>query len=182
MAQGGDWRQFQQEIARLNKEARTQEEYVTVLEAHRNLIAVAEHCFPPETYEEIKRIGEGEYKLFLNVEAMEGDLINPIMLDRITAREVASGRMWEDDEFRKLAAAGGSVLGDSADHSYDRKLGDRIGLGGLILGALAFFLVSKIIGLAIAVAGMGAGWFINEQRKKKALEDARLDRGARGYD
>lgn len=182
MARGGDWRTFQKEIARLNGEAKTQEEYVTVLEAHRNLIAVAEQCFPPETYEEIKRIGEGEYKLFLNVEAMEGDLVNPVMLDRITAREVAIGRMWPDDSFRQLAADGGAVLGDSADSRYDRKLGDRIGIAGLIFGALAFFLVSKALGAIIAVVGMGAGWFINEQRKKKALEDARLDRGARGYD
>lgn len=182
MTQDGDWHTFQKEIARLNGEAKTQEEYVTVLEAHRNLIAVAEHSFPPETYEEIKRIGEGEYKLFLNVEAMEGELINPVMLDRITAREVASGRMCPDDSFRQLAADGGAVLGDSADSRYDRKLGDGIGLGGLILGALAFFLLSKTLGAITAVVGTGAGWFINERRKKNALEDARLDRGARGYD
>jgi hypothetical protein len=182
MAQGGDWRTFQQEIARLNKEAETQQEYVTVLEAHRNLIAVAEHCFPPETYKQIKQIGQGEYQLFLSVEAMEGELINPVMLDQITAREVASGRMWPEDEYRKFAAAGGSVLGDSADCRYDRKLGDRIGIGGLILGALAFFLVSEVLGVAVALVGMGVGWFINEKRKKQSLEEAQFDRATRGYE
>jgi hypothetical protein len=182
MAQGGDWRTFQQEIARLNKEARTQEEYVTVLEAHRNLIAVAEHCFPAETAAEIQRIGEGEYKLFLNVEAMEGDMINPVMLDRITAREVAAGRLDPESDFRKLAAAGGSVLGDTADMRYNRKLGDSIGIAGLVVGVLAFFLISKGVGIVIFVAGMAAGWIINEQRKRQAMEGAQLNRSARGYD
>lgn len=182
MAQGGDWKAFQQEIARLNKEARTQEEYVTVLEAHRNLIAVAEHCFPPDTAAEIQRIGYGEYKLFLNVEAMEGELINPVMLDKITAREVAAGRLAPDDEFRKLAEAGGSVMGDSAGMEYDRKLGSRIAIAGIVLGALAFFLISKPLGIAVFVAGMAGGWFVNEKRRKEALQGARLDRLARGYE
>ena len=181
MAQGGDWRAFQQEIARLNKEARTQEEYVTVLEAHRNLIAVAEHCFPPETAAEIQRIGEGEYKLFLNVEAMEGDMINPVMLDRITAREVAAGRLDPESDFRKLAEAGSTVLGDSADMRYDRKLGDSIGVAGLVVGALAFFLISKGIGMVIFIAGMAAGWIINEQRKRQAMEATQVERIGRGY-
>lgn len=181
IAQGGDWRAYQQEIARLNKEARTQEEYVAILEAHRNLIAVAKHCFPPDTAAKIQLVGEGEYKLFLNVEAMEGDLINPAMLDKITAREVDAGRLAADDEFRKLAEAGGSVMGDSADMRYDRKLGDWIGIAGVVLGAVAFFGVNKALGVIIFVAGMGAGWFINERRKRRALEGAQLDRIARGY-
>jgi D-serine deaminase-like pyridoxal phosphate-dependent protein len=182
MAQGGDWKAYQQEIARLNKEARTQEEYVAVLEAHRNLIAVAEHCFAPETAAEIQRIGGAEYKLFLNVEAMEGDMINPIMLDKITAREVAAGRLAPDDEFRKLAEAGGSVMGDSAGMEYDRKLGDGIGMAGAVLGVLVFFMVNKTLGVILFVAGMGAGWFINESRKKRAMHGAQVDRAVRGYE
>lgn len=181
MAQGGDWRAFQQEIQRLHKEARTQEECVMLLEAHRNLIAVAEHCFPSDTAAEIQKIGESEYRHFLNIEAMEGDLINPIMLDRITAREVAAGRLPPDDEFRQFAEAGGSVLGDSADRLYDRRLGDRIGMAGLALGALAFFLISKTFGVIVIIVGMGAGWFINEKRKKRALSGAQLNRLERGY-
>lgn len=182
MAQGGDWREFQQEIARLHKKARTQEEYVALLEAHRNLMAVAEHCFDPDKCAEIRRIGEAEYKLFLNVEAMEGDQINPVMLDRVTAREVAAGRMYAEEDFRKLAEAGGSVLGDGADLRYDRKLGDSVGIAGLVIGVLAFFLISKGVGIVILVAGMMAGWIINEQRKKQAIENAQISRLDRGYD
>jgi hypothetical protein len=182
MAQGGDWMTFREEIARLHEEAKTQEEYVTLLETHKNLVTVAEHCFPPDQCAEIRRIAKGEYKLFLSVEAMEGDEINPVMLDRITAREVAAGRLEPEDDFRKLAEAGGSVLGDSADLRYDRKLGDRIGFAGMGLGALAFFLLSKALGIVVLLVGMGTGWFINERRRKQALHGAQLDRDARGYD
>jgi hypothetical protein len=181
MAQGGDWMQFREEISRLQKGARTQEEYVTLLEAHRNLVAVAEHCFPPDQCAQIRQIAFGEYKMFLNIEAMEGDMINPIMLDKITAREVAAGRLPPDDEFRKFAEAG-ALLGDTADSRYDRKLGDRIGMAGAVLGVLLFFLVNKTLGVIVFVAGMGAGWFINESRKKRAMHGARLDRAVRGYE
>jgi len=40
MKQGGDWRAFRDEIASLHAAATTEEEYVTLLEAHRNLVAV----------------------------------------------------------------------------------------------------------------------------------------------
>lgn len=182
MAEGGNWMIVREEIARLHKEAKTQEEYLTLLEAHRNLVAVAEHCFDADKCAEIRRIAEAEYRWFLNVEAMEGELINPVMLDRITAREVEAGRLASDDEFRQLAEAGGAVLGDSADMRYDRKLGDMIGILGIVLGALAFFLISKTLGLILFLAGMGVGWFINERRKKVAMDGAQLDRMARGYD
>jgi len=181
MAEGGDWMKFREEIARLHNEAKTQEEYVTLLEAHRNLVAVAEHCFPPDQCAQIRQIAFGEYKMFLNVEAMEGEMINPVMLERITAREVAAGRLAADDEFRKLAEAS-ALLGDSADSRYDRKLGDSIGIAGLVIGAFAFFLISKGVGIVIFVAGIVAGWIINEQRKKAGLEGAQHDRMSRGYE
>lgn len=182
MAQGGDWRAVRDEITRLHREAKTQDEFVTLLEAHRNLVAVAEHCFPPDTCAEIRRIAQAEYLHFLNIEAMEDELINPVMLDRITAREVAAGRLDPDDDFRKLAQAGGEVLGDSADLKYDRKLGDSIGIAGLVIGVLAFFLISKGVGVMIFVVGMMAGWIVNDSRKKAALEGAQLTREQRGYE
>ncbi len=182
MAQGGDWMAFRNEIARLHGVAKTQEEYVALLAAHRDLVAVAEHCFTPEKCAEIRRIARAEYLNFLNAEALEDGNINPIMLDRITAREVEAGRLDPDDDFRKFAEAGGAVLGDTSDLRYDRKLGDSIGIASLIIGVLAFFLISKGAGIVIFVAGMIAGWIINDQRKKQALEDAQLGRAARGYD
>ncbi|MGA0545715.1 hypothetical protein ACO2Q1_10605, partial [Brevundimonas sp. VNH65] len=55
---------------------------------------------------------EGEYRLFLMKESMrDGEKVDPQELDRITAREVASGRMSPDSEYRALAKAAGTVLG-----------------------------------------------------------------------
>jgi hypothetical protein len=112
MQKGGDWREFQEEISRLHAEATTEEEYVTLLEAHRNLVAVGESAFDEETWSKILPVTEAEYKMFLNAEAMEDGVINPVLLDRITHREVEAGRLAPDDDLRTLSAAGASVLGD----------------------------------------------------------------------
>lgn len=181
MAQGGDWFAFREEIARLHKEARTQEEFVTVLEAHRNLVAVAEHCFPPQQCAEVRQVAHGEYKMFLNVEAMEDGNINPVMLDRITAREVESGRLAPDDGLRTLAASAGTVMGDSADLRYNRKLGDSIGLLGCVVAVAAFFTVGAKTAAVALIAGLAVGWAINEHRRKGALRDTQAARTARGY-
>ena len=125
MRQGGDWRAFRDEISALNTEATTEEEYVTLLEAHRNLVAVGKFTFDEETYAKILPIAKSEYRLFLAKEAMEGELINPALLERITRREVEAGRLDPDDDFRTLAISGASVLGDSADvTSRRRRQGD----------------------------------------------------------
>lgn len=86
MGQGGDWRAFREEIVALHAEASTEEEYVTLLEAHRNLVAVGEFAFDEETYNKIRPIAAAEYKMFLNIEAMEDGEINPVLLERIILR------------------------------------------------------------------------------------------------
>jgi len=182
MAEGGEWKALREEIVRLHKEARTQEEYVALLEVHHRLRGSVEHCFPPETAAEIQRMVAGEYTLFLNIEAMEEEEINPALLERITAREVAAGRLAAGDDFRKLAETGSSVLGDSADRRYDRRLGNAISIAAVVLGALAFFTTDKILGLAMLVVGMGAGALVNWQRQKRAVEVAQRERLARGYE
>ena len=50
MKQGGHWRAFRDEIASLHAAAKTEEEYVTLLEAHHNLIAVGKYAYDEETY------------------------------------------------------------------------------------------------------------------------------------
>src|SRR5690348_16052217 len=47
---GGDWRVFRDEIAALHAEATNEEEYITLLEAHRKLVAVGKFAFDEETY------------------------------------------------------------------------------------------------------------------------------------
>jgi hypothetical protein len=75
MKQGGDWRAFRDEIASLHAAATTEEEYVTLLEAHRNLVAVGKYAYDEETYAKLLPIAEAEYKMFLTKESLEGDVL-----------------------------------------------------------------------------------------------------------
>lgn len=115
MAKGGDWRAIRDEIASLHEKATTEQEYVTLLEAHRKLVAVGQFAFDEETYAKLLPITKAEYRLFLNKEAMENGLMNPALLERITRREVEAGRLSDDDELRQFTVAGVSVLGDSKE-------------------------------------------------------------------
>src|SRR5205823_4471239 len=115
MGQGGDWRAFRDEIAALHADATTEEEYVTLLEAHRKLMAVGKFAYDEETYAKLLPIAAAEYRMFLSKEATEGGLINPVLLERVTRREVEAGRLTPNDSFRTLSMSGASVLGDSAE-------------------------------------------------------------------
>lgn len=169
MSLGGDWRTFRDEIASLHAAAETEEEYVTLLEAHRNLVAVGKFTYDEETYAKLLPITEGEYFNFLNKEALEDDLINPVFLERITRREVEAGRLDPNDRFRTLATSAASVLGDSAEITAHRcKQGDWFFYGMAIAAVLSAGLA--LIPLSpfwLIVVGVVAGWFLNERERKR---------------
>jgi len=172
MAQGGDWRTFRDEIAALHAEATTEEEYVTLLEAHRNLVAVGKFAFDEETYARILPIAVGEYRNFLNKEALEDGVINPVLLERVTRREVEAGRLDPDDSFRALAVAGASVLGDSAELTAHRcKQGDWFFYGTATAAALsAAFVLVPLSPLWLIAPGFLVGWLLNERERKRIKE------------
>jgi hypothetical protein len=169
MKQGGDWRAFRDEIAALHAAATTEEEYVTLLEAHRNLVAVGKYAFDGETYAKLLPIAAGEYKMFLSKESMEDGIINPVLLERVTRREVESGRLDPDDDFRKFAVAGASVLGDSAELTAHRcKQGDYFFYGMTGAATLAFgFAQINISPLWLIAPGLLLGWFFNDREHKR---------------
>lgn len=169
MANGGDWREFRVEIAALHVKATTEEEYVTLLEAHRNLIAVGKFAYDDETYAKLLPIAAAEYRTFLNKEAMEDGLINPVLLDRVTQREVAAGRLDPSDEFRTLAVAGASVLGDSSEAAAHRcKQGDWFFCGMGVAAILSTGLeVISWSPLWLIALGLVVGWYINERERKR---------------
>ena len=109
MARGGDWRAFRDEIAALHMIARTEEEYVTLLEAYSILVAIGEECYSPEVYAKLLPVTRTEYRMMLALEAMEGEDLNLMKLEHITRREMAAGRLDPDDVFHKLAEAEASV-------------------------------------------------------------------------
>jgi hypothetical protein len=173
MKEGGDWRGFQQEIAALHAEATTEEEYVTLLEAHRNLVAVGEYAFDAETYEKIVQIAKGEYKLFLNRESMEDGFVNPVLLEKVTRREVEAGRLDPDDDFRTFAVAGATVLGDSAELTAHRcKQGDYLFYGAAGTAVLAVALdAAGYSPLWLIPVALVLGWYINDRERKKIKDD-----------
>lgn len=179
MKQGGDWRSFRDEVASLHAVATTEEEYVTLLEAHRNLVAVGKHAFDEEAYAKLLPITAAEYKMFLNKESMKDGVVNPVLLERVTRREVEAGRLDPDDELRKLAVAGASTLGDSAELTAHRcKQGDYLfyGVAGtaILASGVAQIGVSP---LWLIAPGLLLGWLINE-RERKRIKSEIAARGA----
>jgi len=169
MGNGGDWRAFRDEITALHAEATTEEEYVTLLEAHQKLVAVGRFAFDEETYTRLLPIAAAEYRMFLNKEAMEDGIINPVLLERVARREVAAGRLDPNEEFRKLTAAGTSVLGDSAELTAHRcNHGDwffyGMAIAAVLSAGLALIPLSPFWLIALAFL---VGWFLNERERKR---------------
>jgi hypothetical protein len=171
ISQGGDWIAFREEIAELHAEATTEEEYVTLLEAHKKLVAVGEFAFGEETYNKILPIAAAEYRMFLNIEAIEDGSINPVLLERITRREVEAGRLDHDDNLRTLAVARASVFGDSAELTVHRcKQGERFFYGmaiAAILSAGLALISFPLSPLWLIALGLLVGWFLNEYERKR---------------
>lgn len=167
MLQGGDWRVFQQEISDLHAQAATEEEYVTLMEAHRNLVLVGEVAYDAETYAKLLPIAESEYLTFLSAESMEDDVVNPVHLERITRREVEAGRLSPDHPLRELAVDSAVVLGDSAElTAHACRNGNWFFYGMAIAGALAFLLRDVSVSpLWLALVGLIVGWFLNERER-----------------
>jgi hypothetical protein len=107
-------RAYRDEIVALNPSARTDEEQTALLFAFDSVMNRVEvdELIAPESFADFRNVRKADYLMMLNVQAMDGDSIHPVRLDEITRREVAAGRLAADDEFRQLALAGGSVLGE----------------------------------------------------------------------
>lgn len=180
MKQGGDWRAFRDEIASLHNLATTEDEYVTLLEAFDQLVAVGPNAFDAETWTKLLPVTEAEYKKFLLAEAYEGDFANPALLDRITRREIEAGRLAADSDFRKLAEAGGAILGDTGHLSIHAcRNGDWFTYGVLIAAvAGAGLAMLKISPLWLVILGLIIGYLINERERKRIKKDVAANRGS----
>ncbi|CAE6801904.1 hypothetical protein [Paraburkholderia domus] len=169
MNKGGDWRAFRDEIAALHAEANTEEEYVALLEAHANLVAVGKSCFDEAAYAKLLPVATAEYRMFLSKEAMEDGIINPMLLERVTHREVEAGRLDPNDTFRTLSVSGASVLGDSAQlTAHTCRHGTWLFFGMTIAAVLSLGLMQmQISPLWLIALGLLVGWFINERERKR---------------
>ena len=184
MAVGGDWHNWREEIAALHEKATTEQEYITLLRAHQILVEVGKHAFDADTYEKLLPIARAEYMWFLSREAKEGgELVNPMMLDRITAREVEAGRMEPHDDFREFAQASGEVMGDSADLNYHACRHGSWFFAGMSAASVATWLLSlsqiALSPLWLIGSGLIIGWFLNSREHVSIKRQVAENRAAR---
>ena len=185
MANGGDWMEWREEISHLHQRATEQDEYVTLLRAHSILGILADEVYDEGIAREVKKIHRAEYLNFLNKEAIDGDLINPAMLARITKREVEAGRLDQDDDFRQLAAAGGQVLGDSSyTTAKSGRLGNWLTLAFAVIAVMLWALSVHPFGFSalwLIAVGFLVGTIINSREMTAIKHKAELERARRGY-
>lgn len=169
IGQGGNWKEFREEIVALHAGASTEEEYVTLLETYEKLVAIGKLAYDEETWAKLLPVTTGEYRFLLSKEATGDGLINPVLLERVTRREVEAGRLHSDDDFRAHAVAGASVLGDSAELTAHKcKQGDWFFYGmvsaSILAAGLALIPLSPLwlIALGFLVCG-----FLNERERKR---------------
>jgi hypothetical protein len=104
-----EWRQVREDIHETHKNATTEAERVLLLSIHKAVIDAVERnegAIIPGGMDDFRKAHEQDYKLLLVSEGMIGranGLMDPMVMRRITDREVTAGRMSPDDELRTLA-------------------------------------------------------------------------------
>jgi len=104
-----DWRRAREDIVAEHKNATTIVDRVLCLDMHKAVLNAAErnHIQPAELAK-FRTLRQQDYNALLISEAMIGKtdgLIDPVVMKAITDREVAAGRMVENDDLRNLAAS-----------------------------------------------------------------------------
>lgn len=178
MSEGGNWQSFHDEIIALHTKAKTEDEYIILLETHTILAELSKSCFDDATYRKLLPIMASEYLFLLNKEAMQNGIVNSRLLERITRREVDAGRLDSNDELRKLAVAGEAIIGKSSEGTEHKcKHGDWFFYGmsfaTILVYAFEKFSWSPLWFIAI---GLVVGWKINEYERKKSNPWSHLSR------
>ncbi len=101
------------EIAEIWPRLQTEPDRLALLELREHFMDFVERSLShdAERLAQVRKARAAEYQLFLTKEAMlDGSNVDPAELDRVTAREVAAGRLAPDSEYRAFASAAGKVL------------------------------------------------------------------------
>ena len=114
-----DWKELRKEIVERHRKASSEAEWVLFLRAHKALLDAVERQNLVTDLVAFRKTRLADYRALLvseaaTVSAQDG-LVDPTVMHAITAREVAEGRMAEDDEFHTLSVAGARVLGPSSE-------------------------------------------------------------------
>ena len=103
------WKEIRDELWELYPQV-TIVERETLLRIHKLLMDTVERnsgLLPPETLAEFRETEKKDYRRSLIQEALLQDgNVSPVILEMVTAREVAAKRMGPDDELRRIALKG----------------------------------------------------------------------------
>jgi hypothetical protein len=108
-----DWLGIRREIHDLFGQVATAER-VALLGIYTAVMDAAERqsfAGRPDDLAEFREARRQDYTLLLVKETTVEGNVSPDLLDMVTAREVAAGRMSPDDEMRKLAISGVTTMG-----------------------------------------------------------------------
>jgi hypothetical protein len=105
-----DFRQVREEIHDAYKNATT-DERVLLLEIYMAVLDTMERGIAVDKLDESRETRRQDYNLLLTSECVVGGgHISPKVIDAVTSREVAAGRMAPDDKLRELARASAAIL------------------------------------------------------------------------
>jgi len=114
-----NWREARDQIHAVHETAITEAERVICLSLHKAIFDAVERSdetIRPEKMEEFRKVRKQDYNLLLVSEAIIGrtdGLVDPAVMKRIADREVAAGRLQEDDELRKLTVKYGADVAET---------------------------------------------------------------------
>ena len=98
-----DWRVTREAISAAHAAATSISERVEALQAHQEFMNyVAQYRIGDADRAEFQALRKQEFNLFLVAEARIGDNASVELMDEITQREIAAGRLKPDDELRKI--------------------------------------------------------------------------------
>lgn len=98
-----DWPDVRKAVCAAHEASQSVPERVNALQAHKELMDfVAQNLIKDQDRQEFQKIRKREFNLFLVSEARIGNNASVELMDEITRREIAAGRLAPDDELRKL--------------------------------------------------------------------------------
>jgi hypothetical protein len=106
-----NWPQIREEIHDEYDRTTTAEERVILLELFKATMDLVERqsvsaMVDAETLDQFRNAREADYRLFILKESLVGENVSVDLLDAVTRREVAAGRMAMDHSLRQLAEEG----------------------------------------------------------------------------
>ena len=105
-----DWQRTRERIHAEHERTTDFAERGNLVRLHAVLFDQVERGVPPEHLEEFRATRWQDYNLLLVREATVDGKVVPQLLDAVTQREVAAGRMADDHELRVLAAQGMAMI------------------------------------------------------------------------